>query len=90
VVPRLPLDVRLLEDAAMEAKIDIVREIAALKLLIVRQQKVVGDLERREQRDQARGARVKLYQMLNRMDALEFSLAEAVRTPLPARVDSEH
>ena len=50
----------------MEAKIDVMREIAALKLLIVRQQKIVGDLERRGQRSQARGARVKLYQMLTK------------------------
>ena len=74
----------------MEAKIDVVREIAALKLLIVRQQTVVGDLERRGQRDQARAARRKLYQMLNRMEALKFSLAEAVRTPLPVHSESEH
>jgi hypothetical protein len=88
---RLPLDVRLLEDAAMEAKIDVVREIAALKLRIVRQQKIVGGLERRRgQREQARAARFKLYQMLNRMDALEYALNEAVRTPLPSRVESEH
>jgi hypothetical protein len=73
----------------MEAKIDVMREIAALKLLVVRQQNVVGDLERRGQRDQARAARRKLYQMLNRMDALEYALNEAVRTPLPTRVESE-
>jgi hypothetical protein len=70
----------------MEAKMAIVREIAALKLLIVRQQNIVGDLERQGQRTQARSARVKLYQMLNRMDALEYSLAEAVRPPPIASV----
>jgi hypothetical protein len=70
----------------MEAKSDVVGEIASLKNRIARQQKIVGDLERRGLRHQARGARFELYQMLNRMDALEFSLTESVRTSLsPSR-----
>jgi hypothetical protein len=67
----------------MEAKIDVMREIAALKLLIVRQQKIVGDLERRAQRSQARGARVKLHQMLNQMDALESHRPKRCRRRCP-------